>query len=146
MPPNGVIALAGRWLLVGSGRLPLPLVYVDDVVDGLMAAGRNPDVAGKVFNLVDTSPVTQNEYLDACRKFPGRPLKIVRVPRWVMYLLASGVEVLGRILKRDVPLSRYRVASLRPLANFDCTAARDGLGWSPAIGTRAGLQRTFVPH
>jgi hypothetical protein len=43
----------------------------------------------------------------------------------------------------DVPLTRYRVRSLRPLANFDGSAARDVLGWNPRIGVARGLDLTF---
>ena len=53
------------------------------------------------------------------------------------------MELLGKALKRSVPLTRYRVHSLRPLANFDLTAATHDLGWKPAIGVREGLSRTF---
>jgi nucleoside-diphosphate-sugar epimerase len=54
-----------------------------------------------------------------------------------------GVELLGKILKRDVPLTRYRVRSLRPLAGFDTRAAREELGWTPRIGVEGGLDATF---
>ena len=46
-PPSGVIALAGRWLVMGSGRLPLNLVYIEDVVDALLLAATKPDVSGQ---------------------------------------------------------------------------------------------------
>jgi nucleoside-diphosphate-sugar epimerase len=46
-------------------------------------------------------------------------------------------------LKRDVPLTRYRVRSLRPLANFNVAAAHDRLGWTPRVGVQQGLDRTF---
>lgn len=57
--------------------------------------------------------------------------------------LAWGVEQLGRLLKRAVPLTRYRVHSLRPLGNFDQGAARTRLGWQPRVGLRRGLDATF---
>jgi 2-alkyl-3-oxoalkanoate reductase len=40
-------------------------------------------------------------------------------------------------------LSRYRVASLRPLSGFDLTAAREKLNWQPRVGVRAGLQEIY---
>ena len=144
VPPNGVIALAGRWLLAGNGRLSLPLVYVDDVVDALLDAGTRADVVGKMFNVVDTTPISQNEYVAAYRAKFGAAARVTRVPIGVMMFLAWGVELLGKVLKRDVPLSRYRVRSLRPLANFDVTAARDVLKWEPRVGIREGLRRTFA--
>jgi nucleoside-diphosphate-sugar epimerase len=36
--PNGTLAIAGRWIAVGSASQTLPLVYVDDVVDALLLA------------------------------------------------------------------------------------------------------------
>ena len=65
------------------------------------------------------------------------------MPKLVLYTLALGVELLGRVLHRSVPLSRYKIRSLAPISPFDCSAARDELGWTPAVGTREGLLRTF---
>ncbi len=141
--PNGVVAIAGRWLLVGDGSLPLPLVYVDDVVDALVSAGNRPEAVGKMFNVVDTTYVSQNEYLAASRERLRGIVKMGRVPVSVMMTMAWGVELLGKMLRRDVPLSRYRVRSLRPLTNFDVSAANTVLGWQPRIGVKEGLQRTF---
>jgi nucleoside-diphosphate-sugar epimerase len=143
VPPNGVIALAGRWILVGDGKRTLPLVYLEDVVDALLAAGSRPGAVGQVFNVVDTAPITQNEYLAACKSKLGLKLKLVRMPHWAMLGLAAMVEMLGKLLKRDLPLSRYRVESLRPLANFDVGAAEMLLDWRPRVGTRDGVAQTF---
>ena len=67
----------------------------------------------------------------------------MRVPVNVFMGLAYGVEMLGKVLKRDVPLTRYRVRSLRPLSNFDLTEARTRLGWEPRVGLARGLDATF---
>ena len=140
--PNGTIAIAGRWIAVGSGGQAVPLVYRDDVVDALLLAAERPGVVGRVFNLVDPLEPSQAEYLEHCRR-ACPDLRIMRVPRWAIMVPALGVELLGRLLRRDVPLTRYRVRSLRPLANFDGSAAASVLGWSPRVGVRAGLARTF---
>lgn len=141
--PNGVIGLAGRWVAVGSGAQTLPLVYIDDVVDALVQAADAPGAPGRVFNIVDTSAVTQEAYLQRAQRKLGGELKRLRVPVWMFMLLGWGVELLGKLLKREVPLTRYRVRSLRPLANFDTTAAREQLGWTPRVGVEQGLDATF---
>ncbi len=141
--PNGVIALAGRWLAIGEGGQLLPLVYVDDVVDALLLAGDAPGIEGKLFNVVDTSPITQQDYLSRASRSLGKELRVARVPRWLFMTLGFGVEMLGKVLKRDVPLTRYRIRSLRPLANFDTRAAREELGWTPRVGVERGLDATF---
>jgi len=140
--PSGVIGLAGRWIVMGSGRLPLNLVYVEDVVDALLLAATKADVCGKIFQLVDPDTLTQREYIDAAKRH-GSAAKVVYVPRPVLFTLAFGVEILGRLLHRNVPLSRYKIRSLAPISPFDGSAARDQLGWTPGVGTREGLLRTF---
>ena len=141
--PNGTIALAGRWIAIGDGSLALPLVYRDDIVDALLLAAESPQAVGRIFNLVDTDSVDRSEYLRRCKRRLGDTLKLMWMPQWVFMCLAVGVELLGKVLKRDVPLTRYRVRSLRPLTDFDTTAARDALGWTPKIGVRRGLDITF---
>src|SRR5690606_32426994 len=77
----------------------------------------------------------------ACRNVAGCP-PVVRVPAAAMLALAAGMELLGWLLRRPVPLTRYRVRSLRPLCNFDLGAAAR-LGWSPGIGSTLGMALTF---
>jgi 2-alkyl-3-oxoalkanoate reductase len=45
-----------------------------------------------------------------------------------------------------VPLTRYRVRSLRPLENFDLTAAQTVLGWQPRVGVERGMAAVFGPE
>lgn len=141
--PNGVISLAGRWVAVGGGSQALPLVYVDDVIDALLLAEATPAASGGTFNIVDTATVTQEAYLQRVQRKLGTTLKRVRVPGWVFMCLGFCAELLGKVLKREVPLTRYRIRSLRPLSNFDTRAARDRLRWTPRIGVRRGLDLTF---
>lgn len=141
--PNGVIGLAGRWVAVGSPSQTLPLVFVEDVVDALLLAETSVPALGGTFNIVDTTPVTQEAYLQHAQRKLGARLKRVRVPTWVFMGLGLGVELLGKVLKREVPLTRYRVRSLRPLANFDTRAAQERLGWTPRTGAGKGLDATF---
>jgi 2-alkyl-3-oxoalkanoate reductase len=141
--PNATIAIAGRWFAVGSSAQSLPLVYVDDVVDALRLAEERSGAQGRIFNVVDPQSVTHREYVDHCRRKLGDKLKLVRVPTFMFMALGFAVEMLGRIFHRSVPITRYRVRSLRPLANFDLTAANRDLGWSPRVGVREGLRRTF---
>jgi predicted dehydrogenase/nucleoside-diphosphate-sugar epimerase len=131
--PYGAIAMAGRWIVVGSGRLRLPLVHVDDVVDGLLAAATQPDVCGSIFHLVDPTPVTQSDYIDRCRQRAGAVPRVVRIPRTALLAFGALFDVVGSLIKRNLPLTSYRIRSIREL-RFDCSAARTRLGWEPAAG------------
>ncbi|MGB9604569.1 MAG: NAD-dependent epimerase/dehydratase family protein [Bryobacteraceae bacterium] len=143
LAPAGTIVLGGRWWICGSGDALLPLIYVDDVADALLLAADARVPAGSIFHLADPARITQQEYVEACRKAPGFRIRVHYVPRWMLLLMATGAEWVGRTLKRELPLSRYRVRSLKPLAPVDCSAARQALGWQPGVGVEQGLRLTF---
>jgi predicted dehydrogenase/nucleoside-diphosphate-sugar epimerase len=145
LPPYGTISLAGRWVVVGSGNILLPLVYIDDVVDALLLAAHRDSVCGKIFQLVDSERLTQRQYIDHCREHLGGKIRVVYVPRPVFYAAGIGTGALGSLLGRSVPLTRYRVSSIRSIEAFDCSAAQTLLGWTPRIGVTRGMQLMFTP-
>ena len=140
--PAGTIGVGNRWVIVGSGDLALPLVYVDDVVDALLAAETRGN-AGEIFQLVDPARVTQKEYATAAVHRLGGRLRVQYMASALLFAMATGVEFLEKALHRPLPLSRYRVRSLRPLWPCDCAAAESQLGWQPRVGVKEGLRRTF---
>ena len=57
----------------------------------------------------------------------------------------GGRELLGKLLKRSVPLTPYRVRSITPLWPCDCTAAHTTLGWQPHVSIPEGMKFTYPP-
>jgi nucleoside-diphosphate-sugar epimerase len=115
---------------------------VDDVIDALLLAAFRNGVEGRVYHIVDTTPVTQEQYLAAWQqRVTDIPLR--RIPLAAALALAALMEFPARLLGRDAPLTRYRIRSLRPLSGFDTSCARDVLGWLPRVGIRRGLQLCF---
>jgi predicted dehydrogenase/nucleoside-diphosphate-sugar epimerase len=145
IPPSGTIGIAGRWLVVGPGSHHLPLVYIENVVDALMLAASKDLPNGSVFQLVDPEGMRQREYVDYARR-SGRPVRASYVPVWFLKLAGFGIELLGKVLKRQVPLTPYRVRSITPLWPCDCTAAHTRLGWHPRVSIREGMTLTYPPQ
>jgi 2-alkyl-3-oxoalkanoate reductase len=52
---NGAVARSagGRWLVLGDGKLELPLVYIDDVVDAIMCSITKRLSHGEVIQIID---------------------------------------------------------------------------------------------
>jgi nucleoside-diphosphate-sugar epimerase len=145
IPPSGTIGIAGRWLVVGSGNHYVPFVYVENVVDAMLLAAGADLPNGSVFQLVDPDGIRQRDYIEAVRG-SGRVVRASYVPPWFLTIAAWGVKLLGKMLKRSVPLTPYRVRSITPLWPCDSTAAHTRLGWTPRVGLREGLAITFPPH
>jgi nucleoside-diphosphate-sugar epimerase/predicted dehydrogenase len=141
VPPSGTIGIAGRWLVVGSGNHHVPLVYVDNVVDALLLAAEDNLPNGAIFQLVDPQGLMQRAYINYARR--TRKIRVSYVPPWFLEVAGFGMELLGRLLKRPVPLTAYRVRSITPLWPCDCTAAHTILGWRPRVSIQEGMARTF---
>jgi 2-alkyl-3-oxoalkanoate reductase len=143
-PPGGTIGIAGRWLVAGSGDNRAQLSFIDNVVDGLLLAAHADVPNGAIFQLVDPEGIRQKDYIEYVRQ-SGRPVRAWFVPIWLLQFAGWGVELLGKILKRSVPLTPYRVRSLTPVGPCDCTAAQEQLGWIPEVSIEEGMARTFPP-
>jgi nucleoside-diphosphate-sugar epimerase len=141
--PAGTIRLGGRWIVLGNGDWPLPLVYVDDVVDALLLAAQNQHIVGSVFHLVDDEIVTQKQYIEAAQRKNEGSIRVLCFPASMALGLAAGIGVLGSVSKHKLAVSAYRVRSLRPLWPCECSAARNLLQWKPRVGAREGLRLTF---
>jgi predicted dehydrogenase/nucleoside-diphosphate-sugar epimerase len=137
---TGAVArhIKGRYVILGDGQLVLPLVYVEDVVDAILLAAKR---GTGLFQIVDNSRVTQEQLT---RRVAGADARIVNVPLPVVFTMAFGIELLGKLLKRSVPLTRYRLRSALAPVSFDCSAAETGLGWKPRVGVEEGLRRTLA--
>lgn len=129
----------GRWLVLGDGELKIPLVYLDDVVDAVVQALDGALVRGEVVQLVDSDVRTQNQLLAAA--FP-EGVKVLRVPRAVVFGLGRLSEPALGLLGRRSPVSAYRLRSALSRMSFASEGAKL-LGWSPRVGLAEGIRRSL---
>lgn len=137
---NAAVArrVLGRWIVLGSGNIRLPLVYVDDVVDAVLAAIERRLASGEIIQLVDEHLPTQNEILERAL---GRGDSVLHIPRPLLFAFGALSEAALYPLGRQSPLSRYRLRSALANRKFASAAATELLEWSPRIGVYAGIER-----
>jgi 2-alkyl-3-oxoalkanoate reductase len=138
------IEAGNRLFVLGNGRFTVPVVWVDDLVDAIVAAGNSNCFDGSVFHLVEANGLSQDEIVRQYLAVKGAKKKVVHVPLFMLYGAASAAAVLGRLLHRSVPLTPYRLRSAIGRRNFDCTAAAKALDWQPRVGTEEGLRLTIM--
>ncbi len=126
----------------GRGDRPLPIVWVDDVADGLARIARYPgrDLDGRALNLCARAPLTAQDVVRELRAATGRDLhfhartlelsQALEVGKWI-------VKKAGRRSGVDYP--SWRDLKARSLAVvFASDLAREKLGWKP-VEDREGL-------
>jgi predicted dehydrogenase/nucleoside-diphosphate-sugar epimerase len=118
----------------GNGRNKLPLVLVQDVAKGLIAACDTPGIEGESFNLVGDPCLSAQDYLDEldrCGKIRIQRRATSILKFYLADLFKWSVKVLVRHPERRIPSYRDW-ESRRQVAIFDCSRAKHRLNWQPA--------------
>ncbi|MEZ4248578.1 MAG: hypothetical protein R3B99_10085, partial [Polyangiales bacterium] len=119
--------------LWGDGEHDLPFVLADDCADAMVLALDTPNLHQQSFNLVGDAKLTGHQYLDALERKAG--IKVKRVAASPAVLLAEeaakwAIKSLGRDAEARLP-SWYDGDGRTLAAHFDCTKAKQRLGWKP---------------
>ncbi len=134
-----------RWLrrglpLIVDGGLGFCYpIFVDNLVDALLAAATAEDAAGEVLNLAD-GDVPWREFFGYYAAMAGRRLR--SVPSWVVRLITGASEIAAAVGRRPARWYRTEMGYLLRRSRFSTARARAALGWSPRVSMREGMLRT----
>jgi nucleoside-diphosphate-sugar epimerase len=131
------------WLRTGAFAR-VPLTYVDNCAEAIVAAAECEAAVGKVFNVVDDDPPTQREYARLLQELqPG--VRIVPVPaiRWIARAAwaLNRVAFDGRAKLPGIIVPAKVDAMVKPL-RFSNQRLRDDLGWTPRYSLAEALRRS----
>ncbi len=121
------------------GRCFYSLLYVEDLVDGIVLAAENEGAAGKTFflsdNMVYTNEVIATEISEA---IGSKAIKI-----WLPQSLLPFLAFLGQKIDKKGIINADRINDFR-YANWTCDSgrAREALGFCPRITLREGVKWT----
>jgi UDP-glucose 4-epimerase len=102
-------------VIYGDGEQRRDFTYVANVVDATIKAAEAAGANGRIFNVAASAPVTVNTVATAIGDVLGKPVEKTFAPP--------------------------RVGDIRD-SWADVTAAREVLGWEPAVGLEDGLRET----
>ncbi|MBW2269981.1 MAG: NAD(P)-dependent oxidoreductase [Deltaproteobacteria bacterium] len=131
----------GLALQIGSGQNLHHLVYIDDLLDGLLLLGQEERAVGTTCVLAGREPVSSRAMLEAVSRSLGRPPRILRLPLSAFMLVALILETLLRPLGIQPPLHRRRLDFFRKSFAFSRDEA-SVLGHKPRVGLDDGMRAT----
>ena len=135
---------AGKGIIVGKGDNALPLVYVDDAIQGLLLALDHDRAVGGAYNITNDGPLTQAQLLRAiAREVGARPPRL-HLPYRALYAagyLAERVAALAPSSRRP-PVTRLGVAFAGTDNRYAIDKARRELGYAPRVDLDEGVRIT----
>jgi nucleoside-diphosphate-sugar epimerase/2-polyprenyl-3-methyl-5-hydroxy-6-metoxy-1,4-benzoquinol methylase len=135
-------ASKGLLVQVGGGENLHHPIYIDDLLDGLLAAARLESAVGTTFVLAGPAPVSSAELLRAVASSLGGRARIVRIPSAPLLWTASILEALLRPLGIQPPLHRRRMDFFRKSFRFQGAGAHKSLGFEPKVDLQTGMAAT----
>ena len=122
----------------------LSMVYVGNLVDALLLALERPPRAGhRVYHVADDGVVTMSEVAQWIAAAYDRPTWRVPVPQAALIVAGLPLAAAGRLLRRDLLLSRDKLREIAQSAwILDTGRIRAELGYQPEVSTPDGVQRT----
>jgi nucleoside-diphosphate-sugar epimerase len=143
--------VAGKAVIIGSGRNALPLVYVTDAVQGMILAATTKAAVGQIYNIENDQPLTQTETWLAIAQDIGVAPPRLRVPYQLAYAIAYAAELAVGFEnpKRQPLITRLGVRMFGGDNRHPIDKARRELGYEPQVSVRDGLRRAaawYVEH
>jgi nucleoside-diphosphate-sugar epimerase len=138
------LLIARSAVTIGQGKSLAGLVYVDDVVQAMIALADLPGAVGEAFNVVDPTPVTWRAYFDAIAGAVGAPRAWLDLGPGTAMTLGWLCEAAYRILgMQSRPLfTRHVVLLLSRSQQFDPRKLLNAVPAFPQIGVATGLEAT----
>lgn len=130
------------FVMLGSGEIRYQLIYVDDLVDGILLCGEKAEAVGKAYILTGDEPLTLNQLVQTIAGIVGVKPRRLRLPVTPVYLAGLLCELLCKPFGINPPLYRRRVDFFRKTRWFDIAKAKRELGFVPKTDPATGLRLT----
>ncbi len=137
---------AGKFPVIGDGDQRRSMVYVENLVDGVLAAERTAGVAGHGFWIADAEPYTINEIVATVGRAltdegfdvrpPGRPLPAIAGR--VAELVDATIQRAGRYQQQF-----HVLGEMDKTIACDIDASRRVLGYEPQVALHEGMRRSI---
>jgi nucleoside-diphosphate-sugar epimerase len=132
--------LAGRSIVIGSGRNRVPFAYVDDVVQGLLLVLDRERAGGEIYNITDDRCPTQEQLLREIAEQLGASAPRIHVPYRLLYSTGVVAERLADARRNPHALiTRFGVVMYGTDNCFAIDKARSELGYEPQVPLSQGV-------
>jgi len=128
----------GRMILAGGGKGLVQPVFIDDLVQGILAAAEGGRV-GETYILCGPEVVTIEEFFGHYARMMGKA-RLPSIPGRLALVLAGAAELAAKVLRRAPVFTRQEVMSTTATATYDGRKAERELGFKPKITVADGMR------
>lgn len=130
------------FFIIGNGRNIHHLIYVEDLIDGMLLASETDDAPGKVFVIAGKESLTTAGMVDVIAEKLGTKVPGIKAPLFLFLFAATIMEMLFRPLGIQPPLHRRRMDFFRKSFSFSQERSLKYLNFIPKTNFSEGVSKT----
>ena len=130
--------------LIGFQKKWLNLIYVEDLVKGLILAAQHPGGEGEIFYLGSDGSYSTDEIGDTIANVLHSRRIRLHIPHSVVFTIGALAEGIGKLSGKQIFFNIQKVReSVQPFWVFSIKKAKIVLGFQPRVSLREGMRRTY---
>jgi nucleoside-diphosphate-sugar epimerase len=131
----------GRLMLPAGGRGVHSPIYIDDLIDGILAAMRTRAAEGEVITLASGQGVSTGDYFGRIGAMIGRP-RVRSAPDWALLALTGAQAAVDRLRGAPGEVNPNALRYLTRTGTYSIEKARALLGFEPRVSLDEGMGRS----
>ncbi len=135
--------LKGNVSLIDRGRCETAFVFVENLVDGMVAASQSRTAIGRAYHFCDDYSVTWNEYINALGALLGKKTS-GSIPFAAAWYAGYAMELACLPFGQRPPLSRLTAAVMGRQNHVDCARAKRELDWTTRVAWNEAMDKTIT--
>ncbi len=131
-----------RFIILGNGKTLFHMVYIDDLISAFILASERKESIGEIFIIGGPEYTTLDELSKIiAEEFKVDPPKF-KIPYKPIEIISVLTENICKLLNKEPPIYKRRVAFFKKNRAFDISKARMILGFSPKFDLKKGVHLT----
>lgn len=133
---------SGKFLMIGKGNNRKSMAYVGNVVSFIHFLIEEKQSGYNVFNYIDKPDFTMNDLVYHVGDVLDKHIPTIHFPYWLGMAGGYCFDILGKIVRKKLPVSSVRVKKFCAVTQFNATKMMNS-GFKPAYTLEEGLTRTL---
>lgn len=129
----------GWFVMIGSGDTKFHMIYIDDLIDGILLCGTKPEALGQIYILADREPIALKQLVETIADLLEVSPPRLKLPYAPVYMAGYACELIFKPLGIHPPLYRRRVSFFNNNRWFDISKAKQELGFNPNVDVKTGI-------
>ncbi|WP_319522658.1 NAD(P)-dependent oxidoreductase [uncultured Desulfosarcina sp.] len=130
-----------RFPVIDNGRHHAALVYVENLVDGIMLALEKEIAHGKTYHFRDDYDENWKTYIEDIAAITEKKVNFSNVPFGLAWSMATFVDTFIKPLGLKVDLTRHTVGLTGRANDVDASRAKEELGWKTRVSYETAMAK-----